>query len=92
MTQDFPWRKLYQDAMLELDRIKLQEKIEAAHAAMQQRMEELTMGGYYNSDSLEERQSLADAMHGIRTLRKLELKPLNEAGSPRGNAQCGEAL
>lgn len=92
MKQNFPWRKLHQDAMLELDRTKLQERIEVAHAAMQQRMEELTMGDYGNSDSLEERQSLADAMHSLRTLRKLEFKPLSESGSPRGSAQCGEPL
>jgi hypothetical protein len=38
MTQQIVWRKLCKAATLELDPAKLQKRIEAAHAALQQRV------------------------------------------------------
>ena len=88
MNQEFPWRKLYEEAMLELDRIKLQERVDAAYAALRHRTEELMMGDNPGAASLEERQALADALHSLRTLEKLELRPLDEfdSRSVRGEA------
>ena len=90
MTQDYPWRKLYEAAMLELDRIKLQERIAAAHAALQRRTEELILADCPNTDSLEERQAISDALHSLRTLEKIELGSLAIPGRQRSNLSFGE--
>ena len=91
MNQEYPWRKLYEAAMLELDRIKLQERVDAAYAALRHRTEELMMGDNPGAASLEERQALADALHSLRTLEKLELRAPHAFG-PRSSQGCGEAL
>jgi|HubBroStandDraft_6_1064221.scaffolds.fasta_scaffold986522_1 hypothetical protein len=90
VNQEFPWRKLYEAAILELDRIKLQERVDTAYAALRQRTEELMMGDHPGTGSLEERQALADALHSLRSLEKLELRPADDFG-PRGTQACGEA-
>ena len=69
--QDFPWRKLYTTAILELDRKQLETKIAAAHAALQSRVEELNLIGDQNGDSVEERRAITDALHNLRSLQWL---------------------
>ena len=41
MTKDVLWRELYKAAILELDPVALHKRIEAAHAAIRQRISEL---------------------------------------------------
>jgi hypothetical protein len=91
MNQDFPWRKLYEAAMLELDRSKLQARIDDACAALRKRAEELMPACGDDSRVLEERQAIADALHGLRTLEKVELQRSSEFGLRREGYSVGEA-
>lgn len=74
--------------MLELDQIKLRERVDAAYAALLERTEELARVS--DSGSLEERQVLADALHGLRTLEKLELGSSAESRRQSPHPACGE--
>jgi hypothetical protein len=91
VNQDFPWRKLYEAAMLELDRSKLQARIDDAYAALRKRAEELMAACDDDNRVLEERQAIADALHGLRTLEKVELQRSSEVALPRENYSVGEA-
>ena len=51
------WVELYQSALMELDRGQLSQKIEAAHQAIQRRINELTN---QKKKNLEETQELSD--------------------------------
>jgi hypothetical protein len=90
LTTDIQWRKLFQAAILELDPVQLHERIEAASAAMQQRVEKLM--GNYDGDSREERQAILDALHTLRTLRRVEFLSPEEPGTQNGKMRGGEAL
>jgi hypothetical protein len=70
LTDDVPWRSLYAAAMLELDPTALQTKIQTAYAAIEKRIEELDL----RSGSQEERQAVTDALHGLRTLQRIEFR------------------
>ncbi|HKN16389.1 MAG TPA: hypothetical protein VJX47_05585 [Candidatus Sulfotelmatobacter sp.] len=90
MKKEYPWRKLYEAAMLELDPKKLQERIEAAHAALQQCAQELLVADDRDGGPLEERLAIADALHSLRTLQKVELGSLGGRGSRPGGAHPAE--
>jgi hypothetical protein len=68
-TQDISWRKLCKAATLELDRIKLQKRIEAAHAAILQRVGELA--SEHDGSPMEEQRALAEALQNLRQLQKV---------------------
>jgi hypothetical protein len=70
--------------MIEVDQSKLRERIGAAHAALQQRIEELKLAGNHDESSAE-RQSIAEALDSLRMLQKLGSKP-----SPEANRQGGD--
>lgn len=91
MTHDFLWQKLYQDAMLELDRIKLQEKVDAAYEALQRRSQELILGAENVGDALTERQAITDALHGLRAIERLELGAAVASSGQRRNLAQEEA-
>ena len=60
------WIELYRGALMELDRTKLPQKIDAANLAIQQRLNELLM----NKDVQQEHLALEDALRNLRSLRR----------------------
>ena len=83
LTKDVPWQESYKAAMLERDERKLLKKIEDAHAAIQQRIEELKLGSNHERSS-GERQAIADALHSLRTIQRLASRSSAEASSQGG--------
>ena len=69
MTEAVQWQQLYQAAMLELNPAELHVRIARALQAMREREEQLTQS---NSRSLEERRAIADALHSLATLERVE--------------------
>jgi CheY-like chemotaxis protein len=61
------WKELYASALVETNPEKLKERIEAAHAAIEARMYELTGRNQNRSD---EEQALQDALAGLAVLRR----------------------
>ncbi len=92
MTTDAQWRDLYQAAMLELDRTKLQTIIEIASAAMQRRLQDLMTKSDPQGDVRQERQEIVDALDGLRSLHRLEFRNSSELSSRRGNVPTSEAI
>ena len=65
------WEKLYQAAILETDRSKLEERIEAAEFAMHARLHQFSLN---HGGTLEENRAIAEALnswtfYGARLLR-----------------------
>jgi hypothetical protein len=73
--------------MLELDPTELQRKIQAAYAAIEKRIEELEL----RSGSLEERQAITDALHGLRALQRIEFRSSLAPEHQPGDASSAEA-
>jgi len=67
----YGWEESYKSAMLETDRSKLWERIEAAQTSIDRRLQEINAG----HDSKEERLAIRDAQAGLRVLRR-EILPL----------------
>jgi chemotaxis regulatin CheY-phosphate phosphatase CheZ len=61
-----PWYRLYASAVVELDRQRLIERVEATEAAIHGRLRDLQ----YDSDHHEERQLIADAQDTLALLRR----------------------
>jgi hypothetical protein len=80
------WWELYQSAMVEIVPAELQNRIDVANRAMNQRVEELASRN--DVEAIEERRQLAQALQGLRTLRRLEC---DSSVSPtlRGQTQEG---
>ena len=83
LTRGGLWQEAYKAAMLERDQAKLLKKIEDAHAAIQRRIEELKLGSDQDGSSAE-RQAIADALHGLRTIQKLASGSSTEGGRKGG--------
>ena len=68
MIQDlcYPWQKPYQEALIEFDNDKLQERVAAAESAIFNRQEAISP----NRDTLKERQAIVDALASLRYLRQ----------------------
>ena len=64
------WQNEYQAALIELDLKKLPERVAAAEAAIFKRLQQLS----HDSDSFAERQVIEDALHGLRVLKRGQLK------------------
>ena len=60
------WQKLCQDALVELDKNKLPERVAAAEAAIVSRLQAMEAG----DDSPKERQAIADALANLRVLKR----------------------
>jgi hypothetical protein len=73
MTQDAHWQDLYKAAMLELNPLELRIKIAVALEAMRVRDEELRQSP--EPGSLEECRAIADAVHSLTVLKRVELRP-----------------
>ena len=91
----YQWHELYKAALLETDWSKMEERIQAAESAIQNRKRECgpDLGG-----TREENQALADAMNGLKVLRTevaswfLHKSQGKEAAPrpPAGNAERAE--
>jgi len=60
------WVELYRSALMEFDRVRLPEKIDAANQAIPRRMHELLL----QKKSLPEHRDLEDALRNLRSLRR----------------------
>ena len=61
------WEKLYQDAILEADWSKIEERIHAADSAISARLHEFSVN---HGGSPEENQRIKDALSGLSVLRR----------------------
>jgi hypothetical protein len=75
------WWELYQSAMVELNPVELQARIEDAQTAVNQRIEELASRN--DLESMEERQKLYQAHQNLQTLRRLECPAPGNATPPQ---------
>ena len=85
MTMNFDWRELYHAAMLELHPEELQQRIDDAEKAIQQRIAELRLD---DSDSWEESLALDDALRGLRVLAGTECKSAQSALPGLGHGEA----
>jgi hypothetical protein len=67
-VQNGNWRSLYNDAVVELDRIKLLERIAATQRAIGDRLEDASQGR--NPIDANERQLIEDARYNLHFLKK----------------------
>ena len=78
MEAAYVWKELYEAAILETDDGKLQERVQAAKAAIEARLQELQ--GDHGTP--EEKQAISDALHGLDVLRE-ELERHSHDMGPR---------
>jgi hypothetical protein len=71
MTHNVSWQDLYADAMLELDRVRLQEKIDAAETAIRHSIQELSGRGALGAEEI---QALSSALGNLQTLQRVEFR------------------
>ncbi len=73
MPNSVHWEQLYEQALLELDPVKLEDKVAAAESAVRKRLGELSKNGERSSprQSFAERHKLEDALFSLRCLRQL---------------------
>jgi len=62
----YGWEESYKHAMLETDRSKIPERIDAAQTAINRRLDEINA----RHDSREERLAIRDALAGLNVLRR----------------------
>jgi hypothetical protein len=67
MKAAYDWQELYEDALRETNREKMQLRIRAAKAAIEARLQELQLG---HGGTPEERQAVSDALTRLNLLRK----------------------
>jgi hypothetical protein len=72
VTLNFDWQRQYNEAMLELNRQELPQRIDAAETAIYERLEQLKQAP---AASAEELWALSDALRGLRVLAKAECSP-----------------
>lgn len=74
------WRRLYRDALVEVDIDVLEERLAAAEAAIMQRLQVMSP-----TDSPSERHAIEDALANLRILRRESLglhDPTNQSRNP----------
>ena len=73
MPNPVHWEKLYEQALLELDPLKLEDKVVVAESAVRKRLGELSKNGERSSSrqGFAERHKLEDALFSLRCLRQL---------------------
>jgi hypothetical protein len=79
---DVLWRELYKAAMVELDREKRDQRVEAAHVALQRPTEELTKDNR-DGGSGNEPQAVAEALSNLRALQRVEFKSSTQSSMKR---------
>ena len=67
MKGDYPWQELYEAAILETDDAKLRQRLPAAKAAIDVRLQELQTN---HGGTSEEQQAISDALVGLTVLRR----------------------
>ena len=67
MDTTYVWHDLYRAAVLETDRGKLQQCLQAAKAAIDDRLQELQMD---HGGTPEERQAISDALAALNVIRR----------------------
>lgn len=67
MTMTYNWHESYRAALLETDWTRMQERVKAAEADISERQRVLSMD---HGGTPEERQAIADAINGMKVLRK----------------------
>lgn len=60
-----PWKVVYEEAVLEDDWSRMEERLVAAESAIRQRLHELPLGG----GTLKENLAIADALSELKSLR-----------------------
>jgi hypothetical protein len=68
------WQEPYQQAMLELDPVKLRRKVLKAEGAILRRLQELSDGEARVDGAREEKLVINDAISALRVLRKEKLR------------------
>jgi hypothetical protein len=63
----YVWHGAYKTAILETDCTKLQERLQSAESAIHERQHTLSMD---HGGTAEERQAIADALNGMKVLRR----------------------
>ena len=76
LPSELAWHVLYQAALFETDRSKVQERIAAAERAILVRIKELFV---VTNDHIEEDQVLDDALYALRALRHCVLPEASSA-------------
>jgi hypothetical protein len=66
------WRELYRDCVLELDSVKLSQRIAEAESIIARRSAELLSDG---GDHFQEQRDLSDAKYGLHALRNMLKQP-----------------
>jgi hypothetical protein len=72
------WEPQYKAAMLELDYIKLKERLQGAHLAISERLRILSQDHFA---SPEERSAIADALNGLAMLKREMKRNLKQSKS-----------
>lgn len=67
MNAEYKWYEAYKVAVLETDWTKMDDRIDVAKSSIKLRLNELSMD---HGGTLEERQSLADALNALEVLRR----------------------
>jgi hypothetical protein len=67
MTETYKWHEIYKAAVLETDWTKMEERIQAAEAALHERKNEFDLN---HGGTPEENRAMADALNGLNNLRK----------------------
>jgi hypothetical protein len=67
MEADYVWEGPYQAAMVEIDHGKLQERLQAAKAAIDNRLHELQLD---HGGTPEERHAITDALANLNVIRR----------------------
>jgi hypothetical protein len=67
MNTDYPWERLYKEAVLETDDARLRERVDAAQAAIDARLYEFYSDG---KNAGQELIALRDAQKGLSVLRQ----------------------
>jgi hypothetical protein len=78
MDASYVWHDLYKSAILETDRRRLQQRLHAAKAAIDDRLQELQTD---HGGTPEERQAISDALAALNVIRReLSERPSEEPG------------
>jgi hypothetical protein len=80
------WQQIYQDAVLELDKDRLRERVAAAEAAIFSRLQALSP----TVDSLSERHAIEDAQATLRILKRESLGSRDSKGQSWNETSKGE--
>jgi hypothetical protein len=66
MTETYKWHEVYKAALLETDWTKMEERIQAAEAALHDRRREFALN---HGGTPEENRAIEDALNGLSVLR-----------------------